>query len=256
MCIGACRKHYGITASIITVNERMIAYQRSDSVIRRSRSIMHLSELEAQLHRAQARQDETIRRDAPLKERIAAGEAVLEAERALSLAKGEEVAVACDWAYLWDPNDPSPHVLSSALRAYLIYKVNEWKLSEVSPYSSSENTIAEPVIALVEFTHCDAHRFSNINEEVLTGHPLWGKGLDLYGAHEVIHSQWLAEVQRINMVHKHYNPQQCERLKHYLLIFRDNIFECLADGYKIEVLQDSLEHVTELARSRLFEHEY
>jgi hypothetical protein len=214
---------------------------------------MNVSELEAQLHEAQIRLQAARRGNAPLKEHIAAGEAVLEAERALSLAKGEEVAVACDWAYLWDPNDPSPHVLSSALRTYLIYNVNEWKLSEVSPYSSSENTIAEPVIALVEFTHCDASRFSNINEEVLTGHPLWGKGLDLYGAHEVIHSQWLAEVQRINMVHKHYNPQQWERLKHYLLIFRDNIFECLADGYKIEVLQNSLEYLTELARVQLFE---
>src|SRR5260370_1843221 len=181
---------------------------------------MNVSELEAQLREAQIRLQAARRGNAPLKERIAAGEAVLEAERALFLAKGEEVAVACDWASLWDPNDPSPHVLSSALRTYLIYNVNKWKLSEASPYSSSENTIDEPVIALVEFTHCYAYRFSNINEEVLTGHPLWGKGLDLYGAHEVIHSQWLAEGQRINMLHKHYNPQECEMLKSHVLIIR------------------------------------
>jgi hypothetical protein len=217
---------------------------------------MHLSELEAQLREAQTRKDGAIKGNAPLKERIAAGEAVLEAERALSLAKGEEVAVACEWAYLWDPNDPEPHVLSSGLRIYLIYKVNEWERSEIGPYSSSESTAGdEPVIALVEFIYCYACQFSNINEEVLTGHPLRGKGLGLYGAHEVVHSQWLTEVQRINMVHKRYNPQRWERLKHYLLVFHDNIFECLADGYKVEVLRDSLEHVTELAKKRLFERE-
>jgi hypothetical protein len=195
-----------------------------------------------------------IKRKAPLEERLAARETVLEAERALYLAKGEEVAVACEWMYLWDPNDPSPHVLSSGLGTYLIYYVNEWKLTEVSLSSGSKSTVVEPASAFVEFAQCYACRLSSINEEILTGHPLWGKGLDLYGAHIVVHSQWFAEVQRINMVHKRYHPQHWERLKHYLLVFHDNIFECLADSYDVAMLRDSVEHVTELARMRLFEH--
>jgi hypothetical protein len=44
-------------------------------------------------------------------------------------------------------------------------------------------------------------------------------------------------------------------LKHYLLLFHDEHFECLAKGYTIEVFQDSLEHVAEIARTRLFERE-
>src|SRR6266568_6277350 len=105
---------------------------------------MHLSELEAQLEKAQRRMDEVIKGKAPLEERIAAREAVLEAERALYLAKGEEVAVACEWMYLWDPNDPSPHVLSSGLGTYLMYYVNEWKHTDVSLSSGSKSTVVEP----------------------------------------------------------------------------------------------------------------
>lgn len=214
---------------------------------------MNVSELEARLHEAQIRLQAARRGNAPLKEFITTRKALLEAERALSLAKGEEVAVACDWAFLWDAGDPSPHVFSSELRTYLIYRAREGELSKVSLNSGSDSTVDEPLIALTEFAHCYACRFSNINEEVLTGHPLYGKGLDFYGAHEVIHSQWLAEVRRINMVHEHYNPQQWAKLRHYLLVFHDSIFECLADGYKIEGLRDDLEHVAELARLRLFD---
>lgn len=214
---------------------------------------MDLSELEAQLREAQIRLQAARRGNLPLRERIAAKKALLEAERALFLAKGEQVAVACDWPYPWDAGDPSPYAFSTGLRTYLIYKVREGELNEVSPYRISESTIDEPAIALTEFSHCYASQLSDINEEVLTGHLLYGKGLDFYGAHEVIHSQWLAEVQRINMVHEHYNPRYWEKFKHYLLVFHDNIFECLAEGYTVEVLQDSLVHVTEIARMRLLD---
>lgn len=55
------------------------------------------------------------------------------------------------------------------------------------------------------------------------------------------------------MIHERSDPHRWEKLKHYLLVFRDNIFECLAESYKVEVMRESLEYVTELARMRLFE---
>src|SRR5260370_19599992 len=56
---------------------------------------MSISSLEDQLLEAQARWYDIL--GEPLEEVIAAREALLSAERALSLAKGEETALACQW---------------------------------------------------------------------------------------------------------------------------------------------------------------
>jgi hypothetical protein len=90
---------------------------------------------------------------------------------------------------------------------------------------------------------------------VIAGHRLWGKGLAPYSAHVIANSRWLAEMENINRVHPSYHPDKWRTLKHYLLLFHDEHFECLAKDYTIEVLQDSLEHVVEIARTRLFARE-
>jgi hypothetical protein len=87
---------------------------------------------------------------------------------------------------------------------------------------------------------------------VLNGHSLWGKGLDPYEAHEIAHSRWLAEEEKINQVHPHYNPDRWKTRKHYLFSFRDETFECLACDYRIEVFRASLKQVAQIAQARLF----
>jgi hypothetical protein len=91
-----------------------------------------------------------------------------------------------------------------------------------------------------------------LNDEVLSGHPLWGRGLEPYEAHIIAHSRWLAEEEQINKVHPRYNPDRWKTRKHYLLSFKDDTFECLASDYKIEVFRESLEQVAQLAQARLF----
>lgn len=216
---------------------------------------MHLSEIEAKLREAQAKWNAAIKGNTSLEERITAREAVRQAERALSLAKGEETAVAFEWEYQWDTGAPLPHVVASGRKIYLMYVVHEPDPDWDGSYVTLVQTSDVRTIALVEFIDCHAFKFGGPNDEVFAGHPLWGKGLEPYGAHTIAHSRWLAEVEKINMVHGRYSPQRWKTLKHYLLAFHDDIFECLANGHKIEVLRDSLEHVTELARKRLFEHE-
>jgi hypothetical protein len=51
-------------------------------------------------------------------------------------------------------------------------------------------------IALVEFQRCYAHRLGGPNDEVVTGHPLYGRGLQAYAAHRVINSPWIAQEKR------------------------------------------------------------
>jgi hypothetical protein len=213
---------------------------------------MRLSELEANLHEARRRWDETITSDAPLQARLAAGRAVLQAERALSLAQGEETALPCEWEVPWETGSPLPHVISSGRRTFLLYVAHEPDPDWDGSYVRVMRTRDTHRIALVQFIDCYGYQFGGPNDEVIHGHRLWGKGLAPYAAHVIAHSRWLAEMEHINQVHPHYHPDQWRTLKHYLLLFHDESFECLASSYTIEVVQDTLEHVAEIARARLF----
>lgn len=217
---------------------------------------MQITELEVQLAAAQAAWANITYRLAhthvPHAEIQAALTKLYEAERAVSLAKEEETALRCEWKVPWDTGAPLPHVVASGHDIYLLYLAN--KLDPA--WDGTTTTIAQPTatetVALVRFTHCYAMQFGGPNDEVMTGHPLWGKGLEPYGAHIVAHSRWLAAMEAINSVHRGYNPATWQKLTHYLLLFHDEIFECLAEDYAIEVFQDSIAHVTEMALARLF----
>jgi hypothetical protein len=213
---------------------------------------MRLSKLEADLHEARKRWKETITRNAPLEERLAAGQAVLQAERALSLAQGEETALACEWEAPWETGAPLPHVVSSGMRTFLLYLANEPDPDWDGSYVTEMRTMDIHRIVLVEFVGSYTFQFGGPNDEVIGGHRLWGRGLAPYSAHVIANSRWLAEMEQINKVHPRYHPDKWKTLKHYLLLFHDESFECLARGYTIEVFQDSLEHVAEIARTRLF----
>src|SRR5436189_5668267 len=92
-------------------------------------------------------------------------------------------------------------VLASGAKTYLLHRVSEPDhLHWDGTYTTSIDPArpeSEP-IALVEFLHCRALKFGAPNDEVLSGHPLYGKGLDFYGVHLVANSRWLAELQQIN----------------------------------------------------------
>src|SRR2546423_1486653 len=65
----------------------------------------------------------------------------------------------------------------------------------------------------------------------IQGHPLHGKGLRTYAAHQVVNSHWIAEAERVNSVHPQHRGGWHERLNHYVFCFHDEMFECLAEGF-------------------------
>jgi hypothetical protein len=145
-----------------------------------------------------------------------------------------------------------PHVVASGWKTYVMYVVSEPDPNWDGLYVSLVQASDVHTIALVEFIDCDAFTLGGPNDEVLHGHPLWGRGLSYYSAHVIAHSRWLAEAENINKVHQHYNPDRWKTRKHYLLTFHDETFECLASGYTIEVFRESLEQVAQIAQARLF----
>jgi hypothetical protein len=86
--------------------------------------------------------------------------------------------------------------------------------------------------AIVRFELCSISKFGYPNDEAWSGIPRT-RGLG-YGCYEVLNSPWNAEISELN---KHSFPDSVpSKARHFLFLFHDSSFECLADGYTIEVV--------------------
>jgi hypothetical protein len=163
-------------------------------------------------------------------------------ERELACAKGEEYAVPLDFPVKWDIGAPLPHVLQNDNRTFLTFYVHEpdpnWHGTYVTLKDPGDGSVES--LALVEFIGCHSAKLGTPNDEVLNGHPLYGKGLVSYTAQMVENSRWLAELEGINKVHPCYKPAHWRDAKHYVFWFHDTTFECVADSYKVELFRGSM----------------
>lgn len=111
---------------------------------------------------------------------------------------------------------------------------------------------SEEPLAIVEFTSCYAHMFGPPNDEAFDGHPLASRGLQPYGAYEVLNSSWLRHLEQMNTVHEHHEPDRFWKRHHYIFAFHDSTFECVADGYEITETYGSMESTLPLMARRLW----
>lgn len=170
---------------------------------------------------------------------------MLNIEREIAQKNGEPFAIPLEFPVKWDVGAPLPHVLQNEYRTFLIFYSEEPK--------STEDQNSDLKIAVVEFTRCLSAKLGAPNDEVLEGHPLHGKGLEVYTAQIVQNSPWLAELQQINSVHYFYQPDAWLNYQHYVLWFHDTTFECIAESFTVELFHDSLGSVIRQTCERLLE---
>ena len=210
-----------------------------------------LDELEAKLQAMR----EWCRRAPANEEGLLAYQSQLKAERELALAKGEETATALHWTPLWDEAAPEPHLLCSGSKTLLLYYIAEhdpnWDGSYVRMASPASQAVRG--IALVEFERSTDVKFGGPNDEA--GHLLVGRGYGGYGAYLVKNSQWIEEGKRLDSRHPKFDPSTYPEQNHYLLAFRDQTLDCLADSYRVEELRVSFPEALGLARQRLIEYD-
>lgn len=177
-------------------------------------------------------------------------------QRKLSLARGEETALLLEWEFMWDTGAPCPYVLSYGGKAFLIYYIHEvdpnWDGTYVNVIDSSSDQIYP--LALVEFIGCYSIKFGGANHEVFRGHPLYGKGLEWYSAHIIENSRWIQEEMKINSVHDYFEKERWKNRKHLIFVFHDELFECITESYKVEVIRDTFTNVVHEAVKRLMEY--
>lgn len=164
----------------------------------------------------------------------------------------DEFARVLDWKPKWDTGAPTPQVFSNGLKTFLVYLISEldpnWDGTYVTEIDNTSDK--EYPLALVEFSG-HTFRFGIANDEVFSGLPLWKKGLQSYSAHIVENSTWINEIKRINKVHPYYNENMWTDKKHFLLLFHDEIFEVIAEGYKIETHKLTFEQLGQEVVSRM-----
>ncbi len=104
----------------------------------------------------------------------------------------------------------------------------------VSPNSDDQQ------IAAVKFRGFQAQYFGAPNDEAFEGHPLAARGLEPYGAFEVLNSSWIRALSRMNEVHSNHSDDMFRRLRHFVLTFHDTTFECVARDFTVRRGEGSL----------------
>jgi len=173
----------------------------------------------------------------------------LEAERTAAQAAGEEYAVSLNLKFRWNAGAPMPHLFSDGSRAFVLFLQDVPRVEQDERSRGADGRgSAIPALGVAEFVQVYSVKFGGPNDEVLNGHPLYGKGLDFYEAHTVVNSRWIAEEERINSVHPNHRGGWHKSLQHYVFTFHDETLECLAEDVRTEQLDCSFpEAVVRLA---------
>ena len=96
--------------------------------------------------------------------------------------------------------------------------------------SGGAESAAPTGTTIVVFHQCYAIHFGQPNDEAFASHPA-DQGLRPYGAFELEHSSWLRGLETRNRAHPHHDPEQFQRLRHWVWTFRDSVLECAALDY-------------------------
>jgi hypothetical protein len=137
---------------------------------------------------------------------------------------------------------PNPIVLACEHDVLLTYYLQDsaagWDGTTVRIVGTESE--GEPV-AVVKFKRCTAHMFGPPNDEAFSGHPLAYRGLNPCGVFEVKHSSWVRRLENMNAVHPYHDKKRyMENKKHFIFAFHDTTFECVAEGFTVEVTTGSV----------------
>jgi hypothetical protein len=103
-------------------------------------------------------------------------------------------------------------------------------------------------IALVEFPLCAITKFGYPNDEAWSGIP---RTKDLvYGIFEVHNSEWIRELTELNRF-SFPKTKEDTASRHFLFLFHDSSFECIADSVKLELLPRPYANVFDRIKQRV-----
>ena len=148
-------------------------------------------------------------------------------ERSTAAELGLPYAQRVDLEVTWDAGTPMP-VLLSGLRTFVAFYLSVRDPLIGGTHPRGRDPQADHGIGVVEFKRVTSIKVGSPNDEVLRGHPLWGSGLELYGAHEVENSPWVTELMEVDRPRERFDESQWSGRRHFVLTFHDETVECVA----------------------------
>jgi hypothetical protein len=140
-----------------------------------------------------------------------------------------------------DPGAPLPMLIAGDGEVVLGYLVAESDPQWDGAHAEMVGRGSErESIAIVRFRSPRAHVFGAPNDETLSGHPLYSRGLLPYSAMEVQSSSWIRQLERMNAVHPMHEAIRFQSYRHFVFAFHDSTFECVAHGFDITLFHGSM----------------
>jgi hypothetical protein len=179
-------------------------------------------------------------------------EAELVKERAAAAQVGQEYAAPLDLGVAMDVGAPLPHLLIGS-RTFLLFRLSDAPDDRGGTWVRSVGVDTVGPLAVVEFFRCVDATIGGPNDEALSGHRLFGRGLSANDFFMVENSRWRESARLVNSVHPMHSDEPFDQLRHYVFTFHDETFECLADGHHVEVLVSPLKAAVRRVAKELFD---
>ncbi|MBV7270723.1 hypothetical protein [Winogradskyella luteola] len=129
---------------------------------------------------------------------------------------------------------PEPIIVSVGFDLILLYYVDLFDLSDVTDKLKERDIGNDVGVAIMKFKKRCIHKFGAPNDEVIIGHPYYKLGLKPYSFFLINNSDWVNEIKRIENHHPYFDEQMFDNLNHFIITFKDNTFECIAEDYSID----------------------
>lgn len=139
------------------------------------------------------------------------------------------------------PGAPLPHVFADEGRLLIAYIINtpDSSFDGTNPRSISPAT-ADQSIAILTADPYRVFQFGPPNDEAISGHRLYGLGLQPYSAFEVLNSSWIASQEKANRVHSRHMPELFSAYRHFIWTFHDSTLEFIAESFSVSLHQGAV----------------
>ncbi|RWO78837.1 hypothetical protein [Mesorhizobium sp.] len=136
---------------------------------------------------------------------------------------------------------PLPHVFADERRLLVAYVAHrpDPKFDGTNPRSISSVTGDQSIVILTAEPYL-ALQFGPSNDEAISGHRLYGLGLQPYSAFEVLNSTWISSFEKANRVHTSHTPELFSGYQHFVLTFHDSTLEFITENFSASLHQGAV----------------
>ena len=96
----------------------------------------------------------------------------------------------------------------------------------------NEEVILDFGNAKILFVKCLIFKCGYPNEEIYMHYDYYDQGsMVKYTLYEVLNSEWIKALIEMNKVHSRHSDKLFEADRHFIILFEDEVFECIAQSY-------------------------